>query len=300
MITAAYSKKSPQRKINYEAILLLLPTFILYTMVIVYPMADMVFTSFFDWNGIPSQPYNFVGLNNYTDFFSDYMTLTALKNICILMVTGVIGIVPISLFLACIINNKFFGLRFVKSAYFMPVIINKVAIGLMFTFILFPKEGPLAVVLKFLGLNGDINLLGNMKYAMWATAFVLVWCNTGLYMILYSSSMASFPNEIYESAMIDGASSFQKFFYITLPLLKGTISISIVLILTNAFKVFDLIVALTGGGPGSSTEVLTTILYKNAFYFGRFGYADAIGVVTVVCSLIITVIVNRVLYKEDN
>ena len=299
MASMGFSKKIFRKKIN-EGYLLLLPTFILYTAVIMYPLINMIYTSFFEWNGIPSKPYVFIGLGNYINFFNDYMTITALKNICILMITGVFGIVPISLFLACVINKKFFGLRFVKSSFFLPVIINKVAIGLLFTFIFYPKVGPFAAVLKFLNLNGDINLLGSMIYAMWTTAFVMVWCNTGLYMILYSSAMASLSDDIYESATIDGASSMQKFFYITLPLLKGTISISIVLILTNALKVFDLIVALTGGGPGSSTEVLTTILYKNAFYFGRFAYADAIGVITVVCSLIITVLINKILYTNEN
>lgn len=298
MASMISSKKLFPKKIS-EGFLLLLPTFILYTAVIIYPLINMVYTSFFKWNGIPGQPYIFVGLENYINFFNDYMTLNALRNICILMITGVIGIVPISLLLACIINHKFFGLRFVKFSYFLPVIINKVAIGLMFTFILYPKIGPFAVLLKFFGLDGSINVLGSMKYAMWATAFVMVWCNTGLHMILYSSAMASFPDDIYESATIDGASDAQKFFLITLPLLKRTINISIVLILTNAFKVFDLIVALTGGGPGSSTEVLTTILYKNAFYFSRFAYADAIGVITVVCSLIITVLINKILYTNE-
>jgi raffinose/stachyose/melibiose transport system permease protein len=299
MASMGFSKKTPLKKIN-AGFLLLLPTFILYTAVIIYPLINMIYTSFFKWNGIPSQPYVFVGLDNYIYFFNDYMTITALKNVGIMMISGVLGVVPISLFLAHVINKNFFGLRFVKSSYFLPVIINKVAIGLMFTFILYPKVGPFAVVLDFFGLDSSINLLGSMKYAMWATAFVMVWCNTGLHMVIYSSAMASFPNDIYESAIIDGASSVQKFFNITLPLLKGTINVSIVLILTNAFRVFDLIIALTGGGPGSSTEVLTTILYKNAFYFSRFAYADAIGVITVVCSLIITVLINKILYTNEN
>ena len=103
-----------------------------------------------------------------------------------------------------------------------------------------------------------------------------------------------------ESAKIDGATPFQKLRYITLPLLKGTINMSAILLLTNAFRVFDLIAALTDGGPGYSSQVLTTLIYKNAFYYGEYGYADAIGVMTVIFSIIVMAVANKLLpNKED-
>ncbi len=182
----------------------------------------------------------------------------------------------------------------------MPVIINKVAIGLMFTFILYPKVGPFVKLLEFFGLNSNVNVLGNMDTSIWVCAFVVLWCNTGLHMILFSAAMTSIPAEIYESAKIDGATPFQKLRYITLPLLKGTINMSAILLLTNAFRVFDLIAALTDGGPGYSSQVLTTLIYKNAFYYGEYGYADAIGVMTVIFSIIVMAVANKLLpNKED-
>ena len=123
--------------------------------------------------------------------------------------------------------------------------LNKVAIGLMFTFILYPKVGPFVKLLEFFGLNSNVNVLGNMDTSIWVCAFVVLWCNTGLHMILFSAAMTSIPAEIYESAKIDGATPFQKLRYITLPLLKGAINMSAILLLTNAFRVFDLIAALT-------------------------------------------------------
>lgn len=129
---------------------------------------------------------------------------------------------------------------------------------------------------------------------------MVLWCNTGLHMILFSAAMTSIPAEIYESAKIDGATPFQKLRYITLPLLKGTINMSAILLLTNAFRVFDLIAALTDGGPGYSSQVLTTLIYKNAFYYGEYGYADAIGVMTVIFSIIVMAVANKLLpNKED-
>lgn len=278
-----------------EAGFLILPSVLIYTLVIAYPLLNMLYTSFFSWEGIPTAPYLFVGLDNYQKFFSDIIAMTALKNVIIIMLVSVLGVIPVAFFLATIISKAFVGTRVVKAVYFLPVIINKVAIGLMFTFIFYPKVGPFVKLLDFLGLNGGINVLGNMNTSIWACAFVVLWCNTGLHMILFSAAMTAVPSEIYESAQIDGATPFQKLRYITIPLLRGTINMSAVLLLTNAFRVFDLIAALTDGGPGYSSQVLTTLIYKNAFYYGEYGYADAIGVMTVIFSLIVMVLANVLL-----
>lgn len=287
------------KKSHKEAILLTIPAFSVYTFVVAYPLINMTITSFCDWNGVFGVDKKFTGLKNYVTFFTDPVIGLAIKNISVLMVTSVIFIVPISLFLASVINKTFWGLRFVKVSYFLPVIINKVSIGLLFTFIFYPKDGPFVEIIRALGYEKTVNVLGNVNLAIWGTAFVLIWCNVGFYMILFSSAMATIPDELLEAAILDGANGRQKFFYVTVPLIRGTIGIAVTLILMNAFKVYDLIVALTGGGPGNSTEVLSTYLFKNAFYYSRFGYANAIGVMMVVFSLIITVAVHVVQHYLD-
>lgn len=281
-----------------EAAVLLFPTVLIYTLVISYPLLNMLYTSFFDWNGIPSSPYVFVGLENYEHFFTDIITKTAIRNVVIIMLVSVLGVIPIALFLATVISKKFVGLRMVKTVYFLPVIINKVAIGLMLTFIFYPKVGPFVRLLEFLHFNSEINMLGNMKTSIWVCAFAVLWCNTGLHMILFSSAMTQIPTEIYEAVDIDGATSFQRLRYVTLPLLRGTINMSAILLLTNAFRVFDLIKALTDGGPGFSSQVLTTLIYKNAFYYGEYGYADAIGVMTVIFSVVVMMIANTLFQQR--
>ena len=293
-------KRNAKFKRSMEAVALILPTVLIYTLVIAYPLLNMTYTSFFTWDGIPTSPYIFVGWENYHKFFTDIIALTSLKNVIIIMLVSVLGVIPIAFFLATVISKRFFANRVVKAVYFLPVIINKVAIGLMFTFILYPKVGPFVKLLEFFGLNSNVNVLGNMDTSIWVCAFVVLWCNTGLHMILFSAAMTSIPAEIYESAKIDGATPFQKLRYITLPLLKGTINMSAILLLTNAFRVFDLIAALTDGGPGYSSQVLTTLIYKNAFYYGEYGYADAIGVMTGIFSIIVMAVANKLLpNKED-
>lgn len=292
-------KKGSGCKRSLEAVAMLLPTMLIYTLVVAYPLLNMLYTSFFSWNGIPSSPYEFVGLANFRKFFSDAIAGTAVKNVAIIMTVSVVGVIPVALYLATVISKRFFGLRAVKAVYFLPVIINKVAIGLMLTFILYPKVGPFVKLLDVLRLDSKINMLGNMNTSIWVCAFAVLWCNTGLHMILFSSAMTQIPIEVYEATEIDGASTYQKMRYVTLPMLRGTISMSAILLLTNAFRVFDLIKALTDGGPGYSSQVLTTLIYKNAFYYGEYGYADTIGVMTVIFSLAVMFIANS-LFKIGN
>ena len=288
-------KKGAGRKGSLEAVAILLPTLLIYTLVIAYPLVNMFYTSFFSWNGIPSSPFEFIGLDNFRKFFSDIVARTALKNVAIIMAVSVAGVIPVALFLATVISKRFIGLRAVKVVYFLPVIINKVAIGLMLTFIFYPKVGPFVKLLDFAGLDGKVNMLGNMNTSIWVCAFAVLWCNTGLHMILFSSSMTQISSEIYDAVDIDGANTYQKMRFVTLPLLRGTISMSAILLLTNAFRVFDLIKALTDGGPGYSSQVLTTLIYKNAFYYGEYGYADTIGVMTVILSLAVMFAANRLI-----
>ena len=206
-------KRNAKFKRSMEAVALILPTVLIYTLVIAYPLLNMTYTSFFTWDGIPTSPYIFVGWENYHKFFTDIIALTSLKNVIIIMLVSVLGVIPIAFFLATVISKRFFANRVVKAVYFLPVIINKVAIGLMFTFILYPKVGPFVKLLEFFGLNSNVNVLGNMDTSIWVCAFVVLWCNTGLHMILFSAAMTSIPAEIYESAKIDGAPLFKAAVY---------------------------------------------------------------------------------------
>lgn len=282
-----------------SGVLMVLPILILYGVVVLYPLLSMVYTSFFSWNGIASVPMEFVGWSNYAKFWADPNTKTAFLNIGILCITGIFATLPISFFLATVINRKFFGLRVVKTMYFLPVVINRMAICLMFTFLLLPGSGPIPVILEKLGLVEHLNLLGNVNTAMWTVAFVNMWSNVGFQMILFSSGMAAIPEELYEAAALDGVTPWQRLIYVTIPQLRSTFAIVIIFILTGTFKVFDFVIGLTGGGPAYATEVPTTLLYKNAFTFGKFGYANTISVIMVVLCLLIALVVNRVFAERD-
>lgn len=287
------------KKYRPEAFFMIAPVILLYTFVIIYPLGNMVFTSFFEWNGIPTDPYRFVGIGNYVTFFQDYTTKTAFINLGILCVTGLFVTIPVSLFLATVVSKKFFGIRFVKTCYFLPVVINRIAICLMFTFIMLPGQGPVPVLLKELGIAEHFNLFNDVHTAMWGVALVNMWSNVGFQMIIFSSGMAAISEDVYEAAAMDGVTPWQRLVYITLPQLKPTFKIVVVFVLTGAFKVFDFIMGLTGGGPGYATDVPNTLLYKNAFTYSKFGYANAIAVLMIVLCLVITVVTNRVFAERD-
>ena len=291
--------RGKRNKVRTEAVLLALPALAVYSCVIIYPIFNMLATSFFEWNGVPDSPRQFVGFGNYHNFFTDYAAAYAVKNIVILMAAGVFCTVPIAFFLATVINKSFWGKRIFRVVYFMPVLINRVAIGLMFTFIFFPRIGPVPVILNQLNLAENVNLLGNVNTAMWTVAFAHVWCGVGLQMILLSSGMAALPTDIYEAAEIDEVSAWEKLRYITLPMMKGTLKISVILVLTGSFKVFDLLMSLTGGGPGNATQLPSTLLYTAAFSHSKFGYANAIAVMTVIFCLSITAVVNGVFREKE-
>lgn len=290
-----YGKK--KKKKSAAALLISLPALLLYTCVIIYPIINMVITSFYEWNGVPDSPKIFVGFQNYLKFFTDYTAQYAIKNILILMFSGLVFTIPLAFFLATVINKTFRGNRIFRVLYFMPVLINRVAIGLMFTFVFFPEIGPFPVLLEQLHIAENINILGNVDTAMWGVAFVYIWNDVGFQMIIFSSGMAALPADIYEAAELDGVTSWQKLRYITLPMMKSTLKISIVLLLTGAFKIFDLIMGLTGGGPGNVTQLPSTLLYSAAFTGSQFGYANAIAIMTVLICLLITAVVNSA-FKE--
>lgn len=291
------SKKLKKRSV--EAVLISLPALLVYSCVIIYPMINMVITSLYEWNGLPESPKVFLGLANYKSFFEDYVVQYAIKNIAILMGAGLFCVIPLAFFLATIINKTFWGKRLFRVFYFMPVLVNRVAIGLMFTFLFFPQIGPVSVILNQIFTGQNINLLGNVDTAMWAVAFVHIWCGVGFEMIILSSGMASLPEDIYEAAELDGVTTWQKLVYITLPMMKDTLKVSVVLELTGAFKVFDLVMGLTEGGPGNVTQLPSTLLYTAAFSQSRFGYANAIAVMTVGICLLITIVVNFIFREKD-
>ncbi len=289
---------SKRRKI--ESIALSLPAFLLYSFIFMYPMVSVFRLSFYKWNGIPNSPLQYVGLKNYAALFQDAKFITALTNVGIFILSGFILILPVSLFLATVIQSEGKGKRFLKTSYFMPQVISRTAIALMWYFLLYPEGGPVATLLEAVGFKGvNVNFLGSKTYAIYAITVINAWTYAGFNMLIFSSGIAGIPGDIYEAAIMDGATPWQKMRYITFPMLKNSFQIFTLNCIIGSITTFEMVYVTTGGGPGSASEVFGTLLYKNAFTYNNYGYSNAMGSFLIVASFLASVLLTGLFAKSN-
>jgi len=222
---------------------------------------------------------SFVGLENYQRLLTDDVFVTALTNNIIFLLTIPVGIV-LALGIAILLNQQFLGSDTFRSLFFLPYILMMVGIAVIWNYIFKTNGGVANFVLSNLGLiDQNISWLGDGTWAKVSVFVVHIWKSIGLYLVIMLAGLQTIPQQVYEVARIDGASRIQRFRYITLPLLKPTIGVCILVGMILSFKLFDLIRVLTGGGPANQTEILITYLYEQAFTSGNFGYAAVLTVV---------------------
>ncbi|RKP58333.1 sugar ABC transporter permease [Cohnella endophytica] len=246
--------------------------------------------SFTDWNFIAGlNTIRFVGFDNYANLFRDDDFLHSMRNNFTLL-----AIVPVSMFislvLAAIINKAAYFKSFFKVIYFMPFISSFVAVAILWRVLFHPSSGPINGFLMSIGIEHPPMWLADPSYSLISVMIIMLWANLGFDMIIYMAGLQNIPNDLYEAADIDGASSIRKFFSVTLPLLSPTTFFLLITGIVGSFRAFDLIMVLTGGGPAGSTDVMVFELYQNAFVNLKSGYASAIGIMLLFIILAITLI----------
>ncbi len=245
----------------------------------IWPMVATGYFSFFRWNGI-GWPSDFVGLKNYFELLKDPYFWNAFKNTFFYAFFQTLIKLPIALVLAVVLSETLMKAKSVyRALFFLPVILPTAVVSLDFKLILNPFTGPVNKLLTDLGIiDMPIDWFG-MNLAMWTIIVVSTWQVTGRYMVYWLSGLQTVPRELYEAADIDGANSFQKFFYITLPSLKKFTMIIILLGFVYALRVFDYVKIMTDGGPAYRTDVVSTYIYRLAFesQATRLGYASAVA-----------------------
>ncbi|MCT2909686.1 sugar ABC transporter permease [Schleiferilactobacillus harbinensis] len=266
------------------------PAFILYSIFLVIPIGMAIYFAFHSWSGIRGTPLIFVGLRNFVNTFKNQLFTTSMKNLVQLVFFSVLFHTPIALLMAVGINSRIKGKRFFKFIYFVPTVFPLTAIGLLWFFIFMPN-GSLNTILQNVGLGWLAQgWLINPATAMPTIIFVNIWAGVGYYMIILLAGLKGIPDDVYEAALIDGASPKQIFFKITLPILRPVIQLCIMLDIIGTVKVFDLIFVMTGGGPNGLTNVPTTLVYYEAFRYDNYGMASAIGVVLLVLTVTATLL----------
>jgi raffinose/stachyose/melibiose transport system permease protein len=253
---------------------------------ILYPFLNGVKISFTNWNGF-SQTYDYVGFSQYSRMLKDPDTWLVVKNTLLYGVGSTVLQNVMGLGYALLLNQSIRLRNFTRTVVYLPVIISPLIMGYIFYFFFAFQGGALNDLLVFFGLE-KINALGDPKVNIWLIVFVNTFQFVGIAMIIYLAGLQSISKDYYEAAQIDGASSFQQFKNITLPMLMPSITINVVINIIGGLKLFDVIVSLTGGGPGYASQSMSTFMYD--LYFNRqdAGYAATQGVFMAIIILVLS------------
>jgi raffinose/stachyose/melibiose transport system permease protein len=238
----------------------------------------------------------YVGFRYYGRLLSDPIFYTALQNNALYAVISIVCQVGVGLILAAILEEKVFRKYqpFFRTVYFVPSVISFTVIGLLWQMLYNPDIGILNAALRGIGLGRfALGWLGDSRLAIYAVIAVSQWQYTGYIMMLFLVAIQKIPPELYEAAMIDGANRAQSFRHVTVPQVKAMIVVNMAITVIGAFKVFDEVYIMTGGGPGRSTEVLATYLYRSAFRNDEMGFANAIGCVIFLMTFALSVLQLR-------
>jgi len=261
------------------AYLFLLPALLIYLVFVAWPVVQSIYFGFFEWNGLGKEMI-WVGLRNYVDMFTkDAVFMQSLGNS--LIATLVLALVPTALGLgfAALFSNLRGG-GFYRSAIFLPYLVAMVAVGTIWSWIYNPRIDAPGILLQAAGMEGWMHdWLGEKATAMAAALVPGVWRFTGFAIVIFYAAIQSIPVDLYEAARVDGASGWQSFWKITLPLVRQAMIIVVVWMTMDALKLFDLIFTLTRGNPNHATEMIATWMFANTFRHYKMGYGAAMSVV---------------------
>jgi raffinose/stachyose/melibiose transport system permease protein len=274
------------------AILFILPALLFILFFVFLPIVLNLYNSLFRWNSFDAGRV-FVGFEYYGRLFKDPIFFTALKNNSLYAVISLVFQVGLGLIIAAVLEDKLIRKfqPFFRTVFFIPSVISIAVVGLLWQLLYNPEVGLVNGVLNAIGQSEwAMSWLGDSKTAIYAVVAVSQWQYTGYMVMLFLLAMQKIPYEYYEASMIDGASKIKTFFFITLPQMKEMILVGTVITVIGAFKVFDEVYVMTNGGPGRSTEVLGTMLYRAAFRNDEMGYASTIGTTIFVITLTLSLI----------
>lgn len=250
-----------------------------------------------DWTGLGK--WEFIGFDNFVRIFQDPQLIGAVWNTLFLAFGSVILTNVLGLIYAIAINRMLKTRYILRTLLFMPVVLSPLAVAYVWKFI-FQFNGPLNGFLGFLGLEDLQKVwLADPTWSIWAILVTVVWQQTGFVMVIYLAGLASVPVEIEEAAALDGAGLWGRFWHVVLPAIRPSVAIATTLGIIQGLRIFDQIMALTGGGPAGATETLATEVYKQAFSLGQFGFGSALALVLTVIILVFAIMQQYITRDRD-
>lgn len=283
---------------NIAGWLFVLPSFLTLIIFIAVPILKSFYFSLTDYSVLASPV--FCGLKNYIMAFKDSFVQASLKNTCVYVLVTVPLQTILSMVIAAVIAMKFqnkYG-RFVKACLFIPVISSSVLVGTLFTLLFDTDKGVINTVLSWFGVTG-INWLGQSSTALITVCIAAIWKNVGYFLVIFYAGLMDIPVSYYEAAQVDGASKVKQFFAITLPCLKPITYLVVTLGIIWSFQSFDMVFAMTQGGPGKSTYTLVYTIYNAAFREYRMGYACSVALILFVLILVVNNIQKLFLGEKE-
>lgn len=290
-------KSKRKRKEAIETFLYTFPAILFVTVMMYIPFIMSGYYSLTEWNGIAKEPV-FIGFDNFVTIFSkstdflDALVFTGKYTLLFIIFSNVCALA-----LAVCLTKKFHGANVLRGIFFIPYIMSMTIVGFIWQFIF--TQG----FAKFADITGwgiwDYSWLGDPKLAFYSVALVGIWQSLGFYIVLYIAGLQAVPADILEAATVDGATKIQRFFRVTLPLLGPSITTCIFMSLTNGLKVYDIILALTKGGPGGSTYSVTLQIYKEAFQNNNYGLGSAESIIYFAIVLVLTQVVLKIFSSRE-
>lgn len=258
-------------------LLFTVPLIFIFTIVVLIPFLVGIYYSFFEWDGIGANPKVFVGLDNFVELWGDNQFLRSMWLTTLFTVLSVITINVIGLAFALLVTSRIQSANAARTLLFMPYLIGGLILGYIWQFVFVD-------VFSFLGEVTGLdqvffNWLVDPQFALYGLVFVFTWQMAGYIMIIYIAGIQAIPNDVVEAAKIDGASTWQRFTRITFPLLMPALTISLFLTLSSAFKIYDVNLSLTGGGPANATELFAMNIYQEIFGSSNYGFGQAKAIV---------------------
>ncbi|PNI07603.1 ABC transporter permease [Arthrobacter sp. AFG7.2] len=275
----------------------ILPNFLGFLAFTLIPVIAAFALSFMEWTSFTAPRW--VGLENFQRMFQSDTFWVALRNTVVYALGHVPLTMALALLLAMLLNRKLKGIGFFRVAIFFPYITSLVAVAVVWNMLFSPDSGPINQFLNSIGIAETPGWTSSSDWAMPAVIITSVWRDMGYYMVLYLAGLQAIPGELYEAAEVDGASPWQRFWNVTIPSLRPTTFFVVVMLTVSSFKVFDLIVVMTNGGPGRSTTVLSQLIYQEGIGEGKFGYSSAISLVLFLIVLTVTVLQFKIQQRRE-
>jgi len=288
----------PRRKKWPLVLAFLAPALLLYIIFVLYPILQGVRYSGYDWNGLKPLT-DWVGFDNFVKAFQDPSFRGALKHNIIILVLTLVLQLPFALSLAVLLDQNLRGRALMRMLFFAPYVLSEVVTAIVWRQILRPGGLLDAGIAPFAGDSVHLLWLADPKIVLYSVFFVISWKYFGFHMILMLAGLQQIPDELEEAAAIDGATWWQTFRYITLPLLGPTVRVSVFLGMIGSLQLFDLVWVMTGGGPVNASNTMATYMIDWGFRRSQFGYASAVSVIVFGLSLLVALAYQRWVLRRD-